>query len=71
LGEAGRVVLNVQVSATGAAEQVSVRTSSGSERLDQAALKAVKQWKFIPARRGDEAVAAQVLVPITFKTENE
>ena len=71
LGEVGRVVLNVHVSATGAAEQVSVRTSSGSERLDQAALKAVKQWKFIPARRGDEAVAAQVLVPITFNTESE
>lgn len=71
LGETGRVVLNVQVSATGTVEQVSVRTSSGSERLDQAALKAVKQWKFIPARRGDEAVAAQVLVPITFKTESE
>ena len=71
LGEAGRVVLNVHVSATGTAEQVSVRSSSCSERLDQAALKAVKQWKFIPARRGDEAVAAQVLVPITFKTESE
>ncbi|MBE0621715.1 MAG: TonB family protein [Burkholderiales bacterium] len=71
LGETGRVVLNVLVSATGAAEQVNVHTSSGSERLDQAAVKAVKKWKFIPARRGDEAVAAQVLVPITFKTESE
>jgi protein TonB len=71
LGEAGRVVLSVLVSASGAAEQVSVRTSSGYERLDQAALKAVKKWKFIPARRGDQAVAAQVLVPIMFTTESE
>ncbi len=71
LGEAGRVVLNVHVSAAGTAEQVSVRSSSGSERLDQEALKTVKQWKFIPARRGGEAVAAQVLVPITFTAENE
>ena len=71
LGEAGRVVLNVSVSAAGTVEQASVRTSSGSARLDQAALKAVRQWRFVPARRGGEAVAAQVLVPISFKPENE
>ncbi|MFM9969092.1 MAG: TonB family protein [Burkholderiales bacterium] len=71
LGETGRVVLNVHVSATGSVEQVSVRTSSGSTRLDEAALKAVRQWKFIAAKRGDEAVATQVLVPISFTPAND
>jgi protein TonB len=66
MGEEGRVVLRVQVDVAGAATSVVVHTSSGSERLDQAAYDAVRRWKFIPAKRGDEAVAASVLVPIVF-----
>jgi protein TonB len=70
LGEEGRVLLDVQVSASGAVDQVSVRTSSGHARLDQAAVRAVRQWKFIPGRRGGEAVAAPVQVPINFNLED-
>lgn len=66
MGEEGRVVLRVQVAATGLPVEVVVHASSGSERLDQAALNAVRRWKFVPAKRGDEAVAASVLVPIVF-----
>jgi protein TonB len=68
-GEEGRVVLRVQVSAQGGAEQVEVRTSSGSSRLDEAAAATVSHWKFIPARRGDTPVQSWVLVPIIFKLE--
>ena len=68
--EKGRVVLRVLVSAQGAAQQLEVRTSSGFERLDQAALEAVKQWRFVPARQGDKALAAWVLVPIEFALES-
>ena len=68
-GEKGRVVLRVFVSAQGAAQQVEMRTSSGFERLDQAALDAVKQWRFVPAKQGEQAVAAWVLVPILFTLE--
>ena len=39
-------------------------------RLDQAALDAVRQWRFVPARQGEQAVAAWVLVPIQFALEN-
>ena len=68
-GEKGRVVLRVFVSAQGAAQQVEMRTSSGFERLDQAALDAVRQWRFVPAKQGEQAVAAWVLVPILFTLE--
>jgi protein TonB len=68
-GEEGRVMLRVQVSAQGAAEQVEIRTSSGSNRLDEAAAATVSHWKFIPARRGDTPVQSWVLVPIIFKLE--
>ncbi len=56
--------------AAGRAETVDVRTSSGSPRLDNAALETVRRWRFVPARQGDHAVAAWVLVPINFTLEN-
>lgn len=70
LGEQGKVLLRVHVSATGLAEKVEVKTSSGYARLDQAATDAVSRWRFVPARRGDQAIAAWVQVPITFQLES-
>lgn len=69
MGEQGKVILRVAVSAHGTAESVEVRTSSGSPRLDEAAVNTVRHWKFVPARRGDSPVASWVLVPINFKLE--
>lgn len=69
MGEQGKVVLRVLVSAHGTAESVEVRTSSGSQRLDEAAANTVRHWKFVPARRGEAAVHSWVLVPINFKLE--
>jgi protein TonB len=63
------VLLVVRVSAQGQAESVQVRQSSGFERLDEAAMAAVRQWRFVPARRGEEPIAASVLVPLVFKLE--
>ena len=69
MGEEGKVMLRVLVSPQGTAEQVELRTSSGSERLDNAALNTVKNWKFVAARRGDTPTQSWVLVPIIFKLE--
>jgi periplasmic protein TonB len=66
LGEEGMVLLRVLVEADGSAQTVEVKTGSGFRRLDEAAVGAVRRWKFIPARRSGDAVAAWVLVPITF-----
>ena len=65
-GQQGRVVLRVLVNATGAAEQLEVRTSSGHAALDGAALEAVRRWRFVPARQGAEPVPAWVLIPLNF-----
>ena len=69
LGEQGRVLLRVFVTADGVAGTVDLRSTSGSERLDRAALETVKRWRFVPARQGEAAVAAWVLVPISFSLE--
>lgn len=66
LNEQGRVLLRVNVAADGNATEVQLHTSSGHPRLDDSALATVRRWKFVPARLGQEAVAAWVLVPIAF-----
>ena len=69
IGEEGKVILRVFVTADGSAQQVEIKTSSGSDRLDESAQRTVRRWKFIPARRGGIAVESWVLVPIVFKLE--
>lgn len=69
MGEEGKVILRVLVNPQGTADSVDIKTSSGSTRLDEAAQKTVRNWKFIPAKRGDAAVQSWVLVPIIFKLE--
>lgn len=66
LGEQGRVLVRVFVNPNGAPAKVQLSKSSGHPRLDAAAKTAVKGWRFVPARRGDEPVGAWVLVPIAF-----
>jgi protein TonB len=66
MGEEGKVVLRVFVNERGLPEDVQIRTSSGSSRLDTTAQDTVRQWKFVPARRGDIPSGAWVLVPISF-----
>jgi periplasmic protein TonB len=66
MGEEGRVVLRVFVNDRGQPQEIQVRTSSGFSRLDETAKETVRQWKFVPAKRGDTAVGAWVLVPISF-----
>jgi len=66
-GWQGKVLLRVQVTADGHSASVEVQQSSGHELLDAAAIEAVKNWTFIPAKRGDTPVASMVTVPIQFK----
>jgi protein TonB len=67
LQETGKVLLRVHVDTSGVATDVEIRNSSGFARLDSAAVKAVWQWRFIPAKRGETAVAAWVLIPLKFE----
>jgi periplasmic protein TonB len=71
LGEQGKVFLSVLVTPQGEAQEVRLRTGSGFERLDLAAQEAVRRWKFLPARQGEEAVAAWVVVPVLFSLRRQ
>jgi periplasmic protein TonB len=69
LGYEGTVLLNVRVDLNGGVEDVKIAVSSGHSLLDQSALLSVKAWRFKPARRGDQPVAAWVRVPVRYTLE--
>ena len=65
-GQEGVVLLRVQVSPLGKAVTVQIHKSSGVNALDAAALRTVRNWSFVPAKRGNEAISGQVIVPVDF-----
>lgn len=69
LGEQGRVVVRVLIGVDGTAQQAEVDTSSGYDRLDQAALSTVRRWRYVPGRRGGVPEAMWFKVPINFVLE--
>jgi len=68
-GHQGEVTLRVEVLASGQVGQIEIRRSSGHEILDRSALATVKQWQFVPAKKGKESIPLWVNIPITFRIE--
>ena len=62
----GTVLLEVSVNAQGRPATVKVKTTSSVAVLDEAAVEAVRQWVFEPARVDQNAVSAIVEVPVRF-----
>lgn len=65
----GIVMLSVDVDKQGEAVSVKIVQSSGFRLLDQAALKAVRHWKFQPGKLGDIVVESVVHVPVRFRLQ--
>jgi periplasmic protein TonB len=55
MGEQGKVKVRIFIGADGLPKKAELQQSSGYERLDQAALAAVMQWRFVPGKRGGVA----------------
>ena len=70
LGEQGTVVLRVLVKADGSAGEVEVKSTSNYPRLDQAAIDALKTWRFNPAKIDGKATDEWYQVPIPFKLQS-
>ncbi len=68
-GWGGTVTLRVRVLADGHAESVEVKKSSGRKVLDESAIAAVKQWTFVPSKRGSTPIDGWATVPIVFNPE--
>lgn len=66
-GEQGEVLLEIAVDAEGAVSEVSVVSSSGFPALDDAAIKAARHAKFIPAKSEGRPVAGRVRLTLDFR----
>ena len=65
----GLVLLRVDIDQKGMPVKVEVEQSSGYQLLDQAALKAVRNWRFQPGQAGNLPVQSRVIIPIRFRLE--
>lgn len=66
LKEEGTVVLLLTVGIDGRVADIRVSRSSGSDRLDTAALSAVRKWRWAPTVRNGQPVPVQGIVEIPF-----
>jgi|GEM_PF-6637340 len=66
LKEKGIVQLQLTVKRDGRVAEISVHTSSGYKRLDEAALKAVQSWRYEPATKDGLPIDYVYLQPIEF-----
>ncbi|MEQ1531702.1 MAG: energy transducer TonB [Methylococcales bacterium] len=66
----GKVLMKVHVLASGKPDSVAVVKSSGHDVLDSEAVRTVKKWSFVPAKRGTTPIDGWVTVPITFNLQN-
>lgn len=62
----GTVWVEVRLDARGKQVELQVLRSSGVKSLDQAALFAVRKWRFLPETRNGIAVPSRVHIPIEF-----
>jgi len=69
LGEQGKVILAVEISAQGDAAQATIITSSGHSRLDKAALETVSKWRFVAGKKAGVPQKMWVNIPINFVLE--
>ncbi|CAG7856407.1 hypothetical protein MCAMS1_00874 [biofilm metagenome] len=63
----GLVMLRVYVTPDGRCGNLNIYRSSGHDVLDEAAASAVRNWRFIPGKRGDTPIASWATVPIQFQ----
>lgn len=69
LQEQGKVMVRVLIEADGSPSRAEIHTSSGFDRLDQAALQTVLRWRFVPGKRAGVPEAMWFNVPINFVLE--
>lgn len=68
-GISGTVALKVEVDETGAVSACTVSKSS-NPGFEEAAINAVKGWKFTPAKRDGTPVKVTIVIPIRFSSED-
>lgn len=66
LREEGLVVLEILILTDGSVGEIKLKASSGFKRLDDAAINAVKRWRYQPATQGGKAIDFWYEQPLEF-----
>ena len=69
-GWQGRLLLAVHIDKNGKVLNIYVKETSGFEVLDRVSVKTIRDWKFLPARYGDNNVEDKINIPVSFKLIN-
>ena len=71
-GHEGSTILEIYVDESGRVTEARVKTSSGYEALDQAAVKqALRSWRFIPGTKDGKPQAMWRVIAMTFKLSDK
>jgi len=65
----GTIVVKIQILTSGRTGEISIARSSGHPSLDEAAIAAVEQWQFIPAKNlsNGQPITCTIVQPISFQ----
>ena len=69
-GEQGEVTVEIAVAADGTVSEATTAESSGFAALDDAAIKAVRRAKFLPAKADGRPIAGRVRLKLLFRLKN-
>jgi protein TonB len=67
-GVTGLVALRVDIDESGAVTDCAVSKSSNAD-FNEAAIQAVKNWRFIPAQKDGNPIKVRLVIPIHFRLE--
>ena len=70
MSEEGTVLLSVHIQADGRVDEVKLKRSSGFPRLDDSAMKTVRHWRYVPAKRNGKPIPYWYAQPIRFSLDD-
>ncbi len=70
MNEEGIVLLSVHILADGRVDEVRLKRSSGFSRLDDSAMKTVRHWRYVPAKRNGKPIPYWYAQPIRFSLDD-
>jgi protein TonB len=66
LGQQGETIVALVIDAEGLPTMLTIHRSSGFALLDQAAVEAVRAWRFVPASIGGRPTPSLARIPVRF-----
>jgi protein TonB len=70
-GLQGTSLLKIQILPDGSVGEIQLVQSAGDPSLDEAAQRAVKQWKFKPGLSGSKPITTWMMLPVKFELIKE